>query len=175
MRKGNERGLSAKKRLFCRLYYDLQNGREAAIRAGYPAREAAKTAAELLGQPAVLDELRTIGEEQARSVQHQVRAGLHRLAFGQVTDAVRLAIDSAGEPAGREGLDALDLFNVAELKTSRSGQFEIKFFDRMRALEKLWELGAAGESETMASFLGALRQGAEAVRRAEDRPDGCAL
>ena len=53
----SKRGLTAKKRLFCRFYYDLQNGAEAAIRAGYPAGEASKVAAELLSHPAVVEEL----------------------------------------------------------------------------------------------------------------------
>ena len=168
MKLASERGLTAKKRLFCRFYYDLQNGAEAAIRAGYPAGEASKVAAELLSHPAVVEELHLIEEEQERSVRHQVRAGLIRLAFGTVSDAVRLATASTEGAVRPEEIVALDLFNVAELKTNRSGQFEIKFFDRMRALEKLWELGETDESEAVGSFLGALQRGADALRVTDD-------
>ena len=44
----------------------------------------------------------------------------------------------------------MDLFLVSEIKRPKDGSMEIKFFDRLKALEKL---GAGGEHETGAKQL----------------------
>jgi hypothetical protein len=67
---------------------------------------------------------------------HTARSGLERLAFG-----------NAG--------DALDLFCVSELKSTEKG-IEIKFFDRLKALEALLALEADNESPGAALLYKAL-------------------
>ncbi len=59
---------------------------------------------------------------------------LCELAYGRANDAVRLALDRSCDPA------KLDLAAVAELKTRGDGTIEVKFIDRVRALEALCEL-----------------------------------
>ena len=77
--------------------------------------------------------------------------GYERLAFGSTADAFRLLMSSA-QDAPDVGL--LDLFNVAEIKKPKDGAMEIKFFDRLKALE---QLGCApGEDGTAAAFYEAL-------------------
>lgn len=66
-----------------------------------------------------------------------VTAGLRRLAFGNCSDAVYLVFADEMPPA--ETIKKLDLFNISEIKRVKGGGVEIKFFDRQKALEKLFE------------------------------------
>lgn len=88
----------------------------------------------------------------------QALAGLRRLAFGRINDALALLREDASEiPA-----DCLDLFNVAEIKRPKGGGVEIKFFDRLEALCRLAELETRAGSESSAdSFFEALKSSAE--------------
>ena len=61
------------------------------------------------------------------------------IAFGSCCDAVRLVL---GEEFSSEGLEQLDLFNIAEIKKPKDGSLEIKFFDRIKALENLARMEA---------------------------------
>ena len=72
---------------------------------------------------------------------------LAQLAFGQANDGVRLAMQ--GQSALAEGLD---LSAVAEIRVTDKGGVEIKFVDRVRALETLCEL-LGGESGSGAEDL----------------------
>ncbi|MCM1114366.1 MAG: terminase small subunit [Clostridium sp.] len=82
--------------------------------------------------------------------------GLRRLAFGEITDAVSLLFES--EETIISTLPRLDLFNVSEIKRAKGGGMEIKFFDRLKALDKLGELASAGEKKGAASFYEALEK-----------------
>ncbi len=72
--------------------------------------------------------------QREKSLAHCAAAGYARLAFGSVKDAVGLLYKS--NPTDEELEDA-DLFLVSEIKRPRDGSMEIKFFDRLKALEKL--------------------------------------
>ena len=81
-----------------------------------------------------------------------VRSGLERLAFGSILDAVKLIRDE-----GETDISSLDLFNVSEIKRVKGGGVEIKFFDRLEALEKLLQIEESfGRSATAESFFSAL-------------------
>ena len=60
-----------------------------------------------------------------------------KLACAKVNDAVKLAYLS-GEAL--EAIDGLDLTAMTEFKRAGNGAVEIKFTDRLKALEKLMEL-----------------------------------
>ena len=62
---------------------------------------------------------------------------MRRLACAKVNDAVKLAYLS-GEAL--EAIDGLDLTAMTEFKRAGNGAVEIKFTDRLKALEKLMEL-----------------------------------
>lgn len=89
-------------------------------------------------------------------------AGLRRLAFGRINDALALLQDDPGEISA----ERLDLFNVAEIKRPKGGGLEIKFFDRLEALERLAELEdrAAGTSSADSFF--------SALQKSSKRPAG---
>lgn len=90
-----------------------------------------------------------------------VRSGLERLAFGSVSDAVRLLFEKEISP---QEIEQLDLFGVSEIKRGVNGGVEIKFFNRLQALEKLssFEDELNGINET-APFYEALEKGARAI------------
>lgn len=77
--------------------------------------------------------------ERAR---RRMRRGYEKLAYGKITDAVRLLF---AEDPGAEEIGKMDLANVAEIKRPRGGGMEIKFFDRLKALQCLEAMdGEAG-------------------------------
>lgn len=102
------------------------------------------------------------------SAYDSVRSGLERLAFGNICDAVKLIRDE-----GEINIASLDLFNVSEIKKVKGGGVEIKFFDRLEALEKLLQIEENfGRSATAESFFSALGASAKAERfeQAGDEP-----
>ena len=90
--------------------------------------------------------------------QKEVCEGLRRLAFGEITDAVSLLFES--DESIMSSLPRLDLFNVSEIKRAKGGGMEIKFVDRLKALDKLSELACADESKGATSFYDALERSA---------------
>ncbi len=138
----------------------LQNGRDAAARSGYSLRPE-RIAAKLLLRSEIQDEIQHLSSARA-SCCGETAAGLRRLAFGSVTDAMKLLLDE-NTPSVEE-LEQMDFFNVAEIKRPKGGGLEIKFFDRMKPLEKLSQLS---ESEAAANgalpFYEALNKSAKAL------------
>ena len=90
-----------------------------------------------------------------------VKSGYEKIAFGGVNDAVRLLFGS--EPDPRE-LEAMDFNNVAEIRRVKDG-LEIKFYDRMKALECLRAMSAGRGEESP------LYRALAACARASERPE----
>lgn len=96
--------------------------------------------------------------------QKEVSDGLRRLAFGEITDAVTLLYESEENIISK--LPQLDLFNVSEIKRPKGGGMEIKFFDRLKAIDKLRELADMQEGSKKMSFYDALEKSASFVKAA---------
>lgn len=79
-----------------------------------------------------LERMREVTVGQLR--REDVLRRLAELAFGRVNDGARLALRP-----GEIDPEGLDLSAVSELKVTDKG-VEIKFVDRVRALETLWNL-----------------------------------
>lgn len=58
----------------------------------------------------------------------------------------------------------MDLFNISEIKRKKGGDIEIKFFDRLKALEKLQQLCDEKETLTGSSLYSAIAASATALR-----------
>ena len=99
-----------------------------------------------------------MGRRKKKSIRQEYTEGLRHLAFGEIQDAVRLLY--APEEQILPALGEMDLFNISEIKRPKGGGMEIKFFDRLKALEKLQALEAA-EGNTAAAFYQALEAGAK--------------
>lgn len=83
-------------------------------------------------------------EEHAQAEEkfrRKIRRGYERLAFGGIADAVRLIL--AEEPE-LTSLGKMDLYNIAEIKRPKGGGMEIKFFDRLKALQCLEAMSGEG-------------------------------
>lgn len=94
--------------------------------------------------------------------QKDVIDGLRRLAFGDIQDAVTLLFESDENILSI--LPKLDLFCVSEIKKQKGGGMEIKFFDRIKALEKLREVIGFDDGQSAVSFYEALEKSAQNVR-----------
>lgn len=92
--------------------------------------------------------------------------GLRRLAFGAVNDAVRL-LAGIGEIDDRS-IANFDLFCVSEIRQTKEGCLEIKFYDRIKALELLARSGGQDENSTASSFYAALESAAKSACDADE-------
>lgn len=88
----------------------------------------------------------------------KVEQGLTKLAFGDVADAVSLLFLPDEEALSR--LPKLNLFNVSEIKRPRGGGMEIKFYDRIKACERLRDYAEEKSDEGM-GFYQALEKSVE--------------
>lgn len=126
--------LSERERMFCEFYFLSGNVKASAAKAGYGLLPEIK-GLRLLRERRIAAELERL--RHAGNFTLTAKEGFARLAFGSVADAVRLVL---GEEFTASDIEKLDLFNIAEIKKPKDGSLEIKFFDRIKALENLAEL-----------------------------------
>ena len=151
------KGLTAKEKTFCNCFVSCGSADEAAYNAGF-VRNPKRSGEELL-----CDEIKRLGKCRTSSLSEIATVGYRRLAFGKISDAVSLLYM---ENPSREQLEHMDLFLVSEIKRPKDGSMEIKFFDRLKALEKLTD---DSEKEDRAiPFYDAIAKGAEALRSESD-------
>ena len=150
----NKEKLTKKELDFCHWYSRLQNPKEAAIKAGYSVLPEYRALC-LLSKNSIKKKLDELKKENCFD-EKIVSAGLHRLAFGSIADAVKLIL-SVGDD-NPPNPDSLDLFNISEIKFTRDKGMEIKFFDRLKALEQLSHLSESIENSSALSFYEALER-----------------
>lgn len=153
--------LSEKEESFCFYYCRTKNHREAAALAGYSLFPE-KSGRKLLREKRIQSEIERI-EKQASLSPAEAAAGFRRIAYGSCTDAVRLLF--ADKLPSREELEQMDLFCVSEIKRPKAGGMEIKFFDRLKALERL-EAASPKTDGDIPQFFTALENGAKAIAEA---------
>lgn len=124
--------LNKKERLFCRFYCATGNAREAAAKAGFE-QNPEQQGLELLSKDYIVSELKKGMERERELLKIKALKGLERIAFGSISDAVRLVCSDSTPLA----LESFDLFLISEIKKPKDGAMEIKFFDRLKALERL--------------------------------------
>ena len=96
--------------------------------------DAKQTGEKLRCKKEVTDEISRLIAQRRKTLANMATAGYYRLAFGNIADAVSLLFE---ENPTRERLGEMDLFLVSEIKRPKDGTMEIKFFDRLKALEHL--------------------------------------
>ncbi len=158
-----DKALTEKEKLFCTYYSVGRNATEAAIKAGYGIMPE-RTAVKLLRRENVKAKIAALSKEN-RACPNEVEAGLRRIAFGCVSDAVKIALS---EDFDAEEVKNMDLFGISEIKVSKGKGVEIKFFDRIKALEKLSQLAAVNDENPTDSFFKAIEDGADALRKGYD-------
>lgn len=144
----NEKKLTKKELEFCRWYVLLRNMRESALRSGFTILPEQR-ALSLLSKKSIRQKIAELEKENSADTQ-LISAGLQRLAFGSITDAVKLILSTRDNNS--PDIDSLDLFNVSEIKFTSGKGMEIKFFDRLKALEKLSDLSCDNHDDGMLSF-----------------------
>lgn len=123
--------MTTKEKLFCTYYIHCRDPVEAAQKSGYSFP--AKRGYSLLERNDIAQYIQQL-EEQRFYDRLEVEAGYRRLAFGCIGDAVSLLFK---ENLTEEDIARMNLFNVSEIKRPKGGGLEIKFFDRLKALDKL--------------------------------------
>ena len=153
-----KKDLTEKERYFCCHYVNTGNIREAAILAGYK-NEPERKGIKLLSDENVKKHIENLYSEKRKSLMYKACIGYERLAFGSISDGIRLLYEDS---LNKEKLEDMDLFNISEIKRPKEGAMEIKFFDRLRALEKLEE-SDAGHQDTLTPFYQALEEGVKSL------------
>ena len=125
--------LNARQKLFCHWFALTRDAQGAADRC-FRAPEKREEALRLLQTPLAQDYLRQVeaalgGEGLSATAEE----GYRRLAFGPVTDAVRLMFPAEDETPP---LEEMDLYNISKISQAKGG-LEITFFDRLEALDRL--------------------------------------
>ena len=146
--------LTKREKLFISLYAKTRDARSSAALAGYSAPRL--SAHRLLARQEIASEISRAIAAQTPPPDESAQ-GYRRLSFGSTADAVILLRN--WETLTDSDIEKLDLFNVSEIRLPKSGGMEIRFFDRLKALEKLENsrsCTSAGDD-----LLAALREGAE--------------
>ncbi len=141
-----KRKLKPRERLFCGYFAGLGDAERAARKAGYTG-DCKLKGDRLLCEEAILEEI-----------------DRQRLAFGSIADALRLLF--AESPTEQELRD-MDMFTVSDIRRNKDGMLEIKFFDRLRALEKLGA-DAKEDNAGVAGLMEAIGRGAMAAGGEDD-------
>ncbi len=154
--------LTGREKNFCRSYVCGINPGEAAKNAGFEG-DCERIAQELLSRDEIIGEIERLCLLRRKITNQLALSGYERLAFGSIADAVSLLYME--NPSAKE-LKGMDLFSVSEIKRPKDGSMEIKFFDRLKALEKLkensqTESGAAPVYEAILAGARALSQSKE--------------
>lgn len=155
--------LTSKERLFCVYYANSADIEQSVKNAGYK-KEYRKKALLLLSRKEVCDEINRILDIRRKVKKNMAIHGYERLAFAKVKDSVRLLFMSKDE---LHKLTNLDLYAVSEIKKLKDGGMEIKFFDKLKALEKLEQLSQK-DDDTASDFLSALNMGTQEMLQIED-------
>lgn len=139
---------SQQQKLFCHTYLQTMDPQKAAKSIGRTDGFSILKDRQMRGR---LEAMRQAAAEQI--LREDAVRRLTELAFGRANDAVKLATAlAAGEHPETDGLE---LSAVAELKMTDKG-VEIKFIDRVRALEALCALLGDGSRQDAAEFFRAL-------------------
>lgn len=146
--------LTTKEKLFCFNYVNTGNVEESAIKAGYKL-EPLLTGNKLFSRDEINLEIERLYDLKKKNFLYRACSGYERLAFGSIADAVKLIYLKDFDI---KIVDEMDLFNVSEIKKLKDGVIEVKFFDRIRALEKLQQMDFAEQKQSL-SFYDAIGKG----------------
>ena len=159
--------MKKREREFCRLTVVLGDPQTAAQRAGYRHPEEVWT--ELFTRADIAAEIRRVTKEVSKVFRDTLLCGVFRMMSAQNNDAVRLLYHE--EMSDRE-IREMNLSGVAEIKRTKDKSVEIKFFDRLKALDKLAELNeTVSDSASAGGLLEAMRLSAQALHEMRDRED----
>ena len=144
---------------FCVYVAQGKSLEEASILSGYEESKGVT----LITKPEIIKEITTLLKAKANLMKNLSVIGYQQLAFGSIADCISLVTE---ENVSKEDLQNMNLFMISEIKKPKDGAMEIKFFDRIKACEKLAESESSGEGGL--SFFAALEKGAENLAESGD-------
>lgn len=106
------------------------------------------TAFKMLGDKQIKREMTELDGELS-PLKNEALEGYRKIAFGNANEAIRLIFNE--EPT-KIDLENLELFNVSEIKRPKGGGLEIKFFDKLKALEKISQLTPESDEKSGAEL-----------------------
>lgn len=162
MKQNTKRRLTKKERNFCYYYINTGNVKEASMLSGLQSNSE-QDSISLLSDEAIKEEIQNLYEDKKKNLLYKACIGYERLAFGNITDAVKLIYS---DKLDDKTLEEMDLFNISEIKKPKDGAMEIKFFDRIKALEKLEQVDV-GQRNDINPFYYALEKGIESLSKTE--------
>lgn len=127
--------MTRKEDKFCCFYSSNGNVRLSAVMAGYSSNPE-QTGQQLLTRGDIAGRVKEYRDTRVNDIRLMALLGYERLAFGSIADCIQLLYMEAPT---LQRLEAMDLFMISEIKKPKDGAMEIKFFDRIKALEKLSE------------------------------------
>lgn len=113
----------------------------------------------------ILNEIERLDSQTPPSGQ-EIISGYRQLAFGSVADALKLLF--ADEKSFEKDFETLELLNVSEIKRAKTGGIEIKFFDRIKALEGLNDVLSQGVSDSALPFYNVIEKSAAILKDDSD-------
>lgn len=153
--------MKPKEKEFCRWMAVYGEPEKAARLAGYSSP--ADRWPRLICREDIAEEIRRNAQSLRAVYEDTALCGLYRLAFGRTNDALRLLYHE--NPSDRE-LEELDLSSVSEIKRTKDKSVEIKFFDRIKALDRLQEvLNSSKELSGSGGLIEAMRLSAQTLSR----------
>ena len=161
--------MTAREEKFCCYYAMNGNAKYSATMSGYKISPE-KNAVHLLMREDIRRKVREYRNRCFDNLKSMATAGYAHLAFGNIADCVRLIYS---ENLDTLALDTMDLYMISEIKKPKDGSMEIKFFDRLKALEKLTEINQMSEENSI-PFYKALEKSADLFNGIEgdnDVPD----
>lgn len=141
-------------------FFKSRNVEEAAAACGFSHGFAYEEGMKILSHPQAFGFLASMAVTIKKAAGSTVEDALERLINGRINDAVILA-QSNPEELTENDIRRLDLYNVSEFKIGK-GVCEIKFADRLKAIEKLNEIRSGKAVDDLAqSFFDAIDKAAE--------------
>lgn len=112
----------------------------------------------LLARDDIQNEINRLVKSKEKLARTLASVGYQRLAFGNTSDAVSLIYS---KDPGEAELGSMDLFMISEIKKPKDGSLEIKFFDRLKALEKLEQINSDSPFVNLFDAIGEAGSGSE--------------
>lgn len=154
MKNESKKRLTPREKRFCYFYVNTGNVEESALRAGY-GEKSKKYGSKLISKEEINLEIEKLYDQKKKNLLYMACSGYERLAFGNISDAIKLVF---AENLDLIKIEEMDFFNVAEIKKLKDGAMEVKFFDRIKALEKLQQMNFTEQKQAL-SFYNAIERG----------------
>lgn len=149
--------LKNREKEFCACFAETGDAKLSARLSGYRLNSRAK-GIKLLARDDIQNEISRLVKSKEKLARTLASVGYQRLAFGNTSDAVSLLYTKEPQEAD---FGAMDLFMISEIKKPKDGSVEIKFFDRLKALEKLEQINSDSSFMNLFDAIGETGSGSE--------------